>query len=57
MGVQAVIYIAALFGDDELHLPANNLILTVLIIQIVAIGGSYLFAELSKWKGNKISRK
>ena len=55
MGVQTVIYLAALFGDDELHLPANNLILTVLIIQIVAIGGSYLFAKISKWKGNKIS--
>ena len=55
MGVQTVIYLAALFGDDELNLPAENLILTILIIQIVAIVGSYSFAKLSNWKGNKAS--
>jgi UMF1 family MFS transporter len=55
MGVQTVIYLAALFGADELNLPANDLILTILIIQIVAILGSYTFARLSKWKGNKLS--
>ncbi len=53
MGVQTVIYLAALFGDEELKLSADNLILTILIIQIVAIGGSYLFAKISGWKGNK----
>jgi len=55
MGVQTVIYLAALFGADELKLPANDLIMTILIIQIVAIIGSYSFAKLSKWKGNKFS--
>ena len=55
MGVQTVIYLAALFGDDELQLPADNLIMTILIIQIVAIFGSYMFAKLSSWKGNKLS--
>ena len=55
MGVQTVIYLAALFGDNELNLPAENLIFTILIIQIVAIIGSYLFAKLSAWKGNKFS--
>lgn len=55
MGVQTVIYLAALFGDNELKLPANNLIITILIIQIVAIAGSYLFAKISAWKGNKFS--
>lgn len=55
MGVQTVIYLAALFGDSELHLPAQSLILTILIIQLVAIAGSYFFARLSSWKGNKIS--
>ena len=55
MGVQTVIYLAALFGDQELKLPANNLIMTILIIQLVAILGSYLFAKLSSWQGNKIS--
>ena len=55
MGVQTVIYLAALFGDEELKLPASNLIMTILIIQLVAILGSYLFAKLSSWQGNKIS--
>ncbi len=55
MGVQTVIYLAALFGDVELKLSSDKLILTILIIQIVAIGGSYLFAKISQWKGNKFS--
>ncbi|MCR9015889.1 MFS transporter [Aquiflexum gelatinilyticum] len=55
MGVQTVMYLAATFGDKELGLPGDKLIVTILIIQIVAIGGSYLFAYLSKNLGNKIS--
>jgi UMF1 family MFS transporter len=55
MGVQTVMYLAASFGDKELGLPGDQLILTVLIIQFVAIGGSYLFAFISKILGNKIS--
>lgn len=55
MGVQTVMYLAASFGDKELGLPGDQLILTVLIIQFVAIGGSYLFAYVSKLFGNKIS--
>ncbi len=55
MGVQTVMYLAASFGDKELGLPGDQLILTVLIIQFVAIGGSYLFAAISRISGNKIS--
>lgn len=55
MGVQTVMYLAASFGDKELGLPGDQLILTVLIIQFVAIGGSYLFAFLSAKFGNKVS--
>jgi UMF1 family MFS transporter len=55
MGVQTVMYLAASFGDKELGMPGDQLILTVLIIQFVAIGGSYLFAFISKFFGNKIS--
>ncbi|MFC3880278.1 MFS transporter [Algoriphagus namhaensis] len=55
MGVQTVMYLAASFGDKELGLPGDQLILTVLIIQFVAIGGSYFFAYLSKKFGNKVS--
>jgi UMF1 family MFS transporter len=55
MGVQTVMYLAASFGDKELGLPGDQLILTVLIIQFVAIGGSYFFAFVSRKLGNKAS--
>jgi len=55
MGVQTVMYLAASFGDKELRLAGDKLIITVLIIQIVAIFGSYLFAYVSKTLGNRIS--
>jgi UMF1 family MFS transporter len=55
MGVQTIMYLAATFGDKELALPGDKLILTILIIQLVAIVGSYLFAFVSKMFGNKIS--
>jgi MFS transporter, UMF1 family len=55
MGVQTVIYLAASFGDKELGMPGDKLIITVMIIQLVAIGGSYLFASISKRLGNKTS--
>ncbi len=55
MGVQTVMYLAATFGDKELGLPGDQLIMTILIIQLVAIIGSYLFAYISKKFGNKIS--
>ena len=52
MGVQTVMYVAAVFGDQELHMPSENLILTVLILQLVAIAGAYGFAYLSHRLGN-----
>jgi UMF1 family MFS transporter len=54
-GVQTVIYLATLFGSKELNLSGDKLILTILIIQIVAVGGSYLFAWVSGIWGNRIS--
>lgn len=55
MGVQTIMYLATLFGSKELKLASDQLILTILIIQIVAVGGAYLFAYISKIKGNKFS--
>lgn len=52
MGIQTVMYVAALFGSKELHLESGQLIATILIIQFVAIGGAYLFAFVSKKLGN-----
>jgi len=51
-GVQAVMYLATLFGTTELEMETSALILTVLIIQVVAIGGAYLFARISEKRGN-----
>lgn len=55
MGVQTVMYLAATFGSKELKMEASKLIMTVLLIQFLAIAGSYLFAFLSKRKGNVFS--
>lgn len=52
MGVQTVMYVAALFGDKELKLQSDQLIITILIIQFVAIAGAYLFSSLSSKLGN-----
>lgn len=52
MGVQTVMYVATIFGIEELQLESSALILTILIIQLVAIGGAYGFAFLSDRYGN-----
>ncbi|MFW5760919.1 MAG: MFS transporter [Cyclobacteriaceae bacterium] len=54
-GVQTIIYLATLFGSIELKLESGQLIITILIIQLVAIAGAYIFAKLSGLKGNKYS--
>ena len=51
-GVQTVILIASLFGTKVLGLDSSSLILTILLIQFVAILGSWLFAKLSETYGN-----
>ncbi len=55
MGVQTVMYLAATFGSKELKMEASKLIMTVLLIQFLAIAGSYFFAFLSQKKGNIFS--
>ena len=52
MGVQTVMYLAATFGSKELQLKASKLILIILLIQFVGVAGSYLFAFLSRKRGN-----
>ena len=51
-GVQTVILIASLFGTKVLGLDSSSLILTILLIQFVAILGSWIFAKLSYKFGN-----
>lgn len=52
MGVQTVMYVASLFGEEELKLDTAKLIATILIIQLVAIGGAWMFSKVSGMIGN-----
>ncbi len=52
MGVQTVMLAATNFGSKVLNLPSTNLIITVVLIQLVAIVGAYLMSALSGIFGN-----
>lgn len=52
MGLQTVMIVAAAFGEKVLQLGVPKLIATILIIQIVAIGGAYLMSRLAGFIGN-----
>ncbi len=54
-GVQTVLYLASTFATDELKFESSDLIILILLLQLVAIGGAYLFAFVSKRRGNKIA--
>jgi UMF1 family MFS transporter len=55
MGVQTTMYLATYFASDELKLASTELIITVLIIQLVAIAGAYIFSIISKKTSNIIA--
>ncbi|SFE32363.1 MFS transporter, UMF1 family [Chitinophaga sp. CF118] len=52
MGVQTVMMAATIFGSQELHLPSTMLIITVVVIQLVAVPGAWGIARLSTRFGN-----
>ena len=52
MGVQTVMLAATLFGSQVLKLPATKLIITIVLIQLVAIAGATGMARLSARYGN-----
>jgi UMF1 family MFS transporter len=52
MGIQTLIIVAAAFGEKVLNLGASKLIASILLIQIVAIGGAYLMSIAAKKFGN-----
>jgi UMF1 family MFS transporter len=43
---------ATLYGKSELQIPTTNLIISILIIQLIAIPGAYLISKLSERIGN-----
>lgn len=55
MGLQTVMFCAQLFGTKELQMKDDQLIITILILQIIAIPGAYLFAWLSGKTSNVIT--
>jgi UMF1 family MFS transporter len=55
MGVQTIIIVASLFGKAELGITDTKLIMTILIIQLVAILGAVVFGRVSSRFGNKTS--
>ncbi len=51
-GVQTVLFLASTFAGVALGFETTELIIVVLVLQIVAIGGAWLFAKLSARIGN-----
>ena len=52
MGVQTVMLVAALYGKSELQIPTTNLIISILIIQLIAIPGAFAISWISSRIGN-----
>jgi UMF1 family MFS transporter len=52
IGVQTVILLAGIFGKKELGIGTSKLIIIILLINIVAIFGAYLFSRISERIGN-----
>ncbi len=55
MGVQTVMLLAPLFGESEVGISGEEMIIVVLILQILAIAGAVSFAALSSKKGNRLA--
>jgi len=54
-GIQTVITLASVYGDDELKLPTSTLITAILVVQFVAFGGALLFGRLARRFGARNS--
>ena len=52
MGVQTILLVATLFGRVELHIGTIELIIVILLIQFLAMFGSFVFARVSNLFGN-----
>ena len=52
VGVQTIILMAGIFGSKELGLPTADLIAAILLVQIVAIFGAFIFSRLTDKIGN-----
>jgi len=57
IGVQTIILMAGIFGSKELGLPTLDLIAVILLVQIVAIAGAFIFSRMSDKIGNLMTLK
>jgi len=55
MGVHTVMLLAPIFAESEIGFEADQMILLVIILQILAVAGAYFFAFLSRIKGNRFA--
>jgi len=46
-GIQTVISASSIYGQEQLHLTSDQLIMTILLVQFVAIGGALGFGRLA----------
>jgi UMF1 family MFS transporter len=46
-GIQTVIYAASIFGQEQLRLSSQQLILTILVVQFVGFAGALLFGRVA----------
>lgn len=52
VGVQTIMVVATMFGQKELELTQETLIITIILIQLVAIVGAFLMSYMAKYLGN-----
>jgi len=55
MGVQTVVLLASLFGEKEVKMESTELIIVIIIVQLVAMLGAWLFSKISQWKNTQLS--
>jgi len=52
MGIQTIMQMATYFGKKEVKLETVNLIVSIILVQIIAVPGAYLFSKMSARFGN-----
>ncbi len=52
-GVQTVLALASLFASVEMEMESNELIVVILLLQVLALVGAWVFAKVSDRIGNK----
>ena len=55
MGLQTLMLVAIMFGKAEIGIEGTKLIVTIIVLQLLAIVGATFFSRISKTKGNKLS--